>query len=132
MHLHECVEDGVHILAFKGAIDMYYAPVLRSLLQAKTKALCPALILDMKEVEFIDSTGLAVIIEYFRDAASFGGVFCLAALQESVRTTFEICRLNKALPIFASRSEAKAGMKSGGTACNGEPLFHDLVKKHPA
>ena len=78
MRLRELVEDGIEIFALQGEIDLHYAPVLRSLLQNKIKARCPSLILDLSAVDYIDSTGLATIIEYFRDAAEYGGVLCLA------------------------------------------------------
>src|SRR5438128_2138668 len=109
----------MHILALRGEIDMFYAPVLRSLLQAKAKASCPALVLDMTEVQFIDSTGLAAIIEYLRDAASFAGTLCIAGLQQPVEATFEIVKLNKVVPIIRSLEEAKKAIRSQRLPCYG-------------
>jgi anti-anti-sigma factor len=107
---------------------MHYAPVLRSLLKAKASASCAALILDMAGVQLIDSTGLAVIIEYFRDAAGYNGAFCLAGLQEPVRATFELVRLDKALPIFSCSSEAKEAIEQHRLRCDGAPLFEPPAK----
>src|SRR5437588_12063861 len=100
MRLRELVEDGIEIFALQGEIDLHYAPVLRSLLQSKIKMRCPSLILDLSRVEYIDSTGLATIIEYFRDAAEYGGVLCLTGLKPAVQSIFEMVRLDKTIPIF--------------------------------
>ena len=98
-------------------------PVLRSLLQAKAKTSCPALILDMTEVQFVDSTGLAAIIEYLRDAATFAGMLCIAGLQQPVETTFEIVKLDKVLSMFRSLEEAKEAIRGHSLPCEGTPLF---------
>jgi anti-anti-sigma factor len=113
MRLRELAEDGIDVLALQGEIDLHYAPVLRSLLQSKIKGRCPALILDLSEVAYIDSTGLGTIIEYFRDAAAYAGVLCLAGLSESVKGIFQIVQLHKTIPIFATKDEAKNAIKQG-------------------
>jgi len=80
MRLKESHEDGVVIFALSGAIDLHYAPTLRSLFQSKLNERCPALIVDLSAVDFIDSTGLATLIEYHRDAGAHGGIFSLAGI----------------------------------------------------
>lgn len=109
----ESVEEGVDLLTLSGEIDLHYAPVLRTMLQGKLKSQCPALVVDLHDVTFIDSSGLAAIIEYFRDAADHRGVLCLAGLNETLRTVFEIVRLDKVIPIFGSAIEARAAVKQG-------------------
>jgi anti-anti-sigma factor len=58
MRLKESVQDGIEVFALEGEIDFHYAPVLRSLFQAKIKAQAPALVLDLAGVDYIDSTVL--------------------------------------------------------------------------
>ncbi len=114
MQLHESVEQGIRIFHVRGEIDLHYAPVLRSLLGAKAKARCPALILDLREVDFIDSTGLAVLIGYHRDCRKFGGRFCLTGLQGHVRQIFELVHLDTVLPIFRDVCAAVAELRVAG------------------
>jgi hypothetical protein len=54
MRLKESHENGVVIFALSGAIDLHYAPTLRSLFQSKLNERCPALIVDLNAVDFID------------------------------------------------------------------------------
>ena len=122
MRLRELVEEGIEIFALEGEIDLHYAPVLRSLFQSKIKARCPALILDLSAVDYVDSSGLASIIEYFRDAGEYGGILCLAGLCETVLTTFRIVQLDSTIPIFPSRQEALRFLKQKGVVSPSRPV----------
>ena len=105
------MEDDVHVFALQGEIDFHFAPVLRAMLQAKLKARCASLVLDFTEVDFIDSRGIATIIEYLRDSADYGGKFCLAALKPEVKHIIDVVRLQLVMPIYDTVAEAVAGMK---------------------
>jgi anti-sigma B factor antagonist len=123
MRLHEYTEGSVDVLELEGEIDMHFAPVLRRLLQGKRDASCPALLLDMSAVEFIDSTGLAVILEYVRDTSAYDGRFCIGGVSANLRTIFEIVRLDRAIPIYRDAATAKNALISGVIPAVSEPLF---------
>ena len=123
MRLKEATEGGIDIFVLEGEIDLHYAPVLRSLLQGKVAARNAALVLDLSGVSFIDSSGLAAMIEYFRDASEYGGVLCLAGMNETLVTIFEIVRLDKVIPIFGSRAEAMAALQQGLVQAPGAEIF---------
>ncbi|MFL6514716.1 MAG: STAS domain-containing protein [Chthoniobacterales bacterium] len=112
MRLKERVENGVAVYALAGEIDFHFAPVLRTVLQGKVKEQCPALILDFSEVQFIDSRGIAVVLEYLRDSESYGGRVCLAALNAEVKPIIDTVRLETVMPIFLSVAEAAEAMNS--------------------
>jgi anti-sigma B factor antagonist len=124
MRLHESVVDGIDVFALEGDIDLHYAPVLRSRLQTKIEARTPTLVLDLSKVGYIDSNGLATIMEYFRDAAKYGGILCLAGLNEHLKVIFEIVRLDKAIPMFATVPEAIAALKRGCVQPPSDALFN--------
>ena len=123
MRLKESVQDGIEIFALEGEIDLHYAPVLRSLFQAKIQRQTPALILELAGVDYIDSTGLATVIEYFRDASRHGGVLCLASLHPNLKTAFQIVGLDRSIPAFETLSEAIAALKCGAVQPPPESLF---------
>ena len=123
MRLREYSESGLDVLELEGEIDMHFAPVLRQLLQDKRDRRCPALLLDMTAVEFIDSTGLAVILEYVRDTSAYHGRFCIGGTSENLRTIFETVRLDRAMPIFHDASTAKNALISGVIPAVSWPLF---------
>lgn len=113
MRLKELVDDGVDVFVLEDDIDLHFAPVLRALLQGKIKLRCAALILDLAAVDFIDSSGLAAIIEYYRDAAEYGGVLCLAGTNDTLRSIFQMCRMDTLISLFASAAEAREALRTG-------------------
>lgn len=108
MQIRETQEEGLTIVALDGEIDLACSPELRELLHSHAKARRPALILDFTGVSYVDSSGLATLVEYVRLAQGFNGQFALAGVNERVRTIFDLVRLNEIFPIFATLEEAKA------------------------
>ena len=111
------------MFALEGEIDLHFAPVLRSLFRTKLKAAVPALLLDLSDVTYIDSTGLAAIIEYYRDAARHGGILCLIGLSPGLETIFQIVKLDKTIPMFRNVAEATSAIKQGTLQSPPSSLF---------
>jgi anti-anti-sigma factor len=65
------------------------------------------LLVDMKEVEFMDSAGLMALIKAFRLAQSLERRFGLCSLAPSVRMMFELTQLDNVFEIFESRDSFK-------------------------
>src|SRR4030095_12948298 len=102
MQLKEATHEGIDVFALRGDIDLDSAPSLRSVFQAKINEHCPALIVDLAQVSFIDSTGLSVLIEYFRNFGRHGGAFCLCGLSDELKEIFRIVGLDRIIPMFAT------------------------------
>jgi anti-sigma B factor antagonist len=124
VRLKESVQEGVDVFALEGEIDFHFAPVLRQMLQSKLTGRCPALVLDFTAVDFIDSRGIAAILEYLRDCAEYGGRIALAALNSNVKPIIDIVRLDKVMPIFATVAQAVAAEWRPGTAASGLTAPH--------
>jgi anti-sigma B factor antagonist len=110
MRTRELHEDGLDILAIEGEIDLSSSPELRGILRAYVKAKCLTLILDFKEVSYVDSSALATLIEYVRDAQGFGGRMAIVQLNERVRTIFDMVRLGEFFPLHPTIAEARAAL----------------------
>lgn len=123
MDLHEYTERNVEVLQLAGEIDLHYAPALRALLDAKANSRCPALLLDLSAVEFIDSSGLAAILDYLREAASFGGRFCIGGAGEQLGWIFEVTNLAQVLPIYRHTAHAKHALATGQLPLPSRQLF---------
>jgi anti-sigma B factor antagonist len=83
------------VLELSGEIDLHSSGPLRSELKACSDARTPVLLIDFKRVGYIDSSGLAILIEYLKDAAKFDGKFALFGLEKKVATLFELVRLDQ-------------------------------------
>jgi len=68
-------------------------------------------ILDLSEVQFVDSSGCGAILGYLRQLNSAGGDLKLCTVSKPVRSLFELVRLHRILDIFNTRDEAAKSYK---------------------
>lgn len=112
MQIDKTAQDGVVTLAIKGEIDLHASPSLRAELQNCAEEKTPVLLVDFTNVEYIDSSGLATLIEYVRDSSAYKGRLALYGLKKKVRTIFDLVRLNELFTIADSREAALAAVGS--------------------
>jgi anti-sigma B factor antagonist len=66
------------------------------------------LIIDLKAVRFVDSSGLGSLVSGFKNASARNGNLKLCGLQPQVRSMFELTRLHRVFEIFPDADEALA------------------------
>ncbi len=115
--------DRVRVLALAGEIDLHFLPIFRALLKDKRDEPPEALVLDLSEVAFIDSSGIAAIIEHLRTTMQAGSRFVIGGMSGAVKEIFEVINLRKAMPLFESQEAALEALKLKRLAEPGEPLF---------
>lgn len=67
------------------------------------------LIVDLNDVHFIDSSGLGVLVSGFKNAATHQGSIKLSALQNQVKSMFELTRLQRVFDIYQTVDDALVG-----------------------
>ena len=92
--------DASNVLPLDGEIDLHVSPRIATSLRAIIDQKPSRLVVDLSGVSYIDSSGLAVLIEGMQNVEAYGGKFVLAGLQENVRPIFEIARLDQVFIIF--------------------------------
>jgi anti-sigma B factor antagonist len=96
------------VVAVGGEIDVYTAPKLREHLIDLVSAGSYHLIIDMESVDFLDSTGLGVLVGGLKRVRSHEGSLHLVCTQDRILKIFRITGLTKVFPIHASVDEALA------------------------
>ncbi|NLC71923.1 MAG: STAS domain-containing protein [Desulfuromonadaceae bacterium] len=66
------------------------------------------MVIDLKGVRFIDSSGLGALVSGFKNATARNGSLKLCGMQTQVKSMFELTRLHRVFEIFAGVSEALA------------------------
>jgi anti-sigma B factor antagonist len=89
----EELPDGVILITVSGDVDMNSSPTLRSELKSASKRKPNAVHLQLKDVGYFDSSGIAVLIEGKRWCAKKKSVFKLVGLSEKVRGVLELSKL---------------------------------------
>jgi anti-sigma B factor antagonist len=112
MQITERTEQNIPVVAITGDIDLETSPQLRDFLRPKSSAKTPALLLDFSGVNYIDSSGLATLIEYFQAVQGFKGKLALASLSPRVKNVFEIVRLEQIFAIHPDVPTALSALKA--------------------
>ncbi|MGZ6266911.1 MAG: STAS domain-containing protein, partial [Candidatus Limnocylindrales bacterium] len=87
----------------------YTAPKLREQLIDLVSSGHYNLVVDMEGVEFLDSTGLGVLVGGLKRVRAHGGALRLVCTQERILKVFRITGLTKVFPIHSSVEAAIAG-----------------------
>ncbi len=101
----EEIADGV-ILRPTGEIDLSCASMLRKRLGEVQETKPLRLIIDLSAVPYMDSSGVATLVEAMQIARRNGSKLVLCALQSKVLAIFEIARLDMVFKIVESVEEA--------------------------
>jgi anti-sigma B factor antagonist len=88
-----------------GDIDMHESPKLRDILLFEIKKKPQAIIVDFAQVEFIDSSGIATLVEALREAKNVGASLFLCGMSEKILDVFELARLDKVFDISGTLKE---------------------------
>jgi anti-sigma B factor antagonist len=95
----ETLENGVTLIHLEGEIDLNHSPKLRAFFQGKIREKCPSLLLDFANVSYIDSSGLATLVEYYQGSRAYDGKIVLRALSARVKSGFDLVRLSEIFTI---------------------------------
>jgi len=91
--------DGAVVLLLDGELDPHTAPILRRELDALVAKGSTTVVLDMRALRFIDSSGLRVVISAHRELQDAGGELSLRSLSDTARRLLEITGLTDHIEI---------------------------------
>ncbi|MBO2453245.1 STAS domain-containing protein [Actinomadura barringtoniae] len=100
--------DGRTVVRLRGELDIANAEDLRQKLTTARQELGEQVVLDLTDLEFMDSHGLSVIIHCYKAATAAGGGLTLAAPRPIVRRTLEVTGLTMRMNVTDSLDEALA------------------------
>lgn len=100
---------GGTILDISGDIDLAHSPAVRkALLQEIKEKKTPKVYLNLEKVRYIDSSGIASLVEGLKASRDVGSRLVLYGLSKSVREVMELSRLQKIFEIHENEAQATA------------------------
>jgi anti-sigma B factor antagonist len=100
---------GGTILDITGDIDLAHSPAMRkALLQEIKEKKTPKVFLNLEKVRYIDSSGIASLVEGLKASRDQGSRLILYGLSKTVREVMELSRLQKIFEIHDSEAQALA------------------------
>lgn len=112
----EQLEGGIRIFTVRGELDMNTAPELEKGLEDALSNSAASIMLDLSACEFIDSTGIALIVRAWqrldRDAGGDGqGRFVLCCINHQVRRLLKITGVESSISMHEQRDAALAELQ---------------------
>lgn len=108
MEINVSKEGDVVVVVVEGDLDASSAPDLRARFEALIGQGENQYVIDLVGVPFMDSSGIAALVNLFKRVRIGAGDVKLCGFQEEVKKVFELTRLNRVFDIFDTRAEAVA------------------------
>jgi len=100
-------EKKITIVEVVGEVDLYSSPDLRKVLLGLTGSKTSTILVDLGKVKYMDSSGVATLVEALQQVGRYSGKLKLANLRDAVKDVFELSRLDKVFDIYATLMDAK-------------------------
>ncbi|EGG49703.1 anti-anti-sigma factor BldG [Streptomyces griseoaurantiacus M045] len=113
--------DRTAVVAVVGDVDLHTASALRTRAQAVLDRGAPHLVLDMEQVDFVDSTGLTTLIVLLQAAQAAGGSLRVARIPERLVRMVTITGVSQLIPMYDTVDEALAALTTEVTADGAGP-----------
>ncbi len=105
MEHHVREQGGLQIVAFEGDVDLENSPAARAvLLEAVERG--SGVLVDLSGVGYMDSSGVASLVEAYQESKKRGARFALVAVNPPALRVLELARLDRVFTIHASLEEA--------------------------
>ncbi len=99
------IENGFTIIALSGEVDLHYSPKAREII-LKYLTDKNHVLVDLSAVTYIDSSGVASLVEGFQHARTHDLKFALTGVSDAAMQILQLSRLDKVFPIIANAAEA--------------------------
>jgi anti-sigma B factor antagonist len=99
------------VLVARGQIDLYSAPIFKTALIQAIEEGVKDIIVDLSDVDFMDSTGLGVLVGVLKRVELLGGSLAIVSPDDTTRRVFEIAGLSSRFEIYDERSLAASNIR---------------------
>lgn len=96
----------VTVCYIEGEVDINTAPSIKKMFDKMTKGSPMKVAINFKDVTYVDSSGLATLVEILKNMRVYGGKLKLTNLSSKIKSLFEITKLDKLFDILSEEQEA--------------------------
>lgn len=99
-------KNGIAVCYIDGEIDINSSPAIKKSFDKLLSSKAPKLVINLAKVTYVDSSGLATMVEILKNMKSYGGRMRLACMSPKIKSLFEITKLEKLFEILADEETA--------------------------
>lgn len=107
------LDEGVKVISVQGELDLSTAPELEQPLESALEESGESVLIDLGQCEFIDSTGIALLVRAWQrlEGEGNGRRLAICSGNEQVRRVLEITGLEVSIPVHETREQAAAALR---------------------
>jgi len=113
MEINSIINEDYTTFQLEGRLDLNSSSEVKQRVKGSLDDGAINVILDLSNVEFINSSGLGTLVSILKDVRMVQGKLVLCCLAQYVQEIFEITQLSHIFEIFQSEEEAAASMVGG-------------------
>ena len=106
LEVHMKTIHNIDIIEIKGDVDLYSSPKVRKIIIKLIQKKRPVLLVNLGEVTYMDSSGVATLVEGLQMINEYGGKLCIFNIHGAVRDVFELSHLDKVFNIYENETLA--------------------------
>ncbi|MEA5450212.1 STAS domain-containing protein [Leptolyngbya sp. CCNP1308] len=93
----------VQVIEPTGILDSTQAEAFGEAVEALLQAGAEVILVDLKDITFIDSSGLGTLVVLLKKARGLNRSFCICSINDQVRMLFELTSMDRVFEIYENR-----------------------------
>jgi len=102
-------KKGLTVCHIDGEIDINSSPAIKKSFDKLISQKTPKIVINLSKVTYVDSSGLATLVEILKNMRSYGGRMRIACMSPKIKSLFEITKLEKLFEILSDEETAISG-----------------------
>jgi anti-sigma B factor antagonist len=104
------MSSNIQVIEPTGILDSTKAEVFRQTVEQLLKDGAEVILVDMKEITFIDSSGLGTLVVLLKNMRGLNRTFCICSINDQVRMLFELTSMDRVFEVYDDRQAFEAAM----------------------
>lgn len=101
---------GVHVIEPSGILDGTQTTSFRQQVDTALEKGVKILLIDLKDITFVDSSGLGVLVACLKNARTAGCQMYVCSINDQIRMLFELTSMDRVFEIFEDRAAFEAAI----------------------
>jgi len=99
-------KNGLTVCYVEGEIDINTSPGFKKSFDKLISSKAPKVVMSLSKVTYVDSSGLATLVEILKNMRSYGGRLKLSDMSSKIKSLFEITKLDRLFDIVSDEEDA--------------------------
>ena len=106
MRIKQLENNGILVCYLSGEMDINTSPEAKKVFDKIVSSKKEKMIFNFKDMSYVDSSGLATLVEMLKGLRGYGGALKLTNLSVKIKSLFEITKLDKLFDIIPEEEDA--------------------------